>query len=75
MTRSKKDSERGMIKKCCRNCYNLIDYPKKNSYNDVQHLCIVTGYFTTGIDKDITKIKRFSPGGKKLKCEWKGGSK
>lgn len=36
--------------KCCRNCANLIDYPKNNRYGDVNHLCIVTGYFATGID-------------------------
>ena len=28
--------------KCCRNCANLIDYPKNNRYGDVNHLCIVT---------------------------------
>ena len=58
------------IIKCCRNCRNLIESPRNNRYNDVDHFCIVTGYLTTGIDRDITKIKRYSPGGKELECEW-----
>ncbi len=62
----------GTMTKCCRNCANLIDYPKNNHYGDVKHLCIVTGYFATGIDKDISKIKRYSPGGRELQCKWKG---
>ena len=64
-------SGKKIMTKCCRNCANLIDYPKNNRYWDVEHLCMVTGYLTCGIDKDITKIKRYSPGGRELKCEWK----
>lgn len=58
--------------KCCRSCANLVDYPKNNRYGDIEYLCIVTGYFATGIDKDISKIKRYSPGGRELQCEWNG---
>ena len=57
--------------KCCRNCANLIDYPKNNRYGDVEHLCIVTGYLTMGIDRNISKIKRYSPGGRELQGRWK----
>lgn len=58
-------------KHCCNNCANRIDYPKKNAYGDVEHLCTKTGYFVSGLDKDVDKIKRYSPGGKELPCEWK----
>lgn len=61
----------GVIVRCCNNCANLIDYPKNNSYGDVQHLCIKTGHFVTGADRDIIKVKRYSPGGKELPCSWK----
>ncbi len=57
--------------RCCRNCANLVDIPRKNSYGDIDHLCLATSYYTTGIDKDITKVKRYTPGGRELKCEWK----
>lgn len=61
--------------KCCRNCKNLIAYPKNNRYGDVDYLCTVTSYFTSGIDKDITKVKRYSPGGKELLCNWQPKNK
>jgi len=57
--------------KCCRNCKNLVGFPKNNRYGDVDHFCIVTSYFVTGIDKDINKVKRYSPGEKELQCKWK----
>lgn len=57
--------------KCCDNCANLIPYPRNNKYSDVDYLCIKTGYFVSGRDKDITKVKRYSPGGKELECKWK----
>ncbi len=59
-----------IIKKCCRNCKNLVAFPKNNRYGDVDYLCLVTGYFVTGMDKDISKVRRFSPGGKELNCQW-----
>jgi len=58
------------IIKCCRNCKHLLDFPRNNHYNDVDHFCIMTGYFTHGIDKNIEKIKRYSPGGKELPCNF-----
>jgi hypothetical protein len=57
--------------KCCRNCANRIEYPQHNRYGDVKHLCIKTGYFLTGIDKDINKVKRYTPGGRELVCEYR----
>ncbi len=56
--------------RCCRNCKNLVEFLKNNRYGNVDHFCIVTGYFATGIDKDINKVKRYSPGGKELQCKW-----
>lgn len=57
-------------KKCCRTCRFLIEYPKNNRYNDIDYLCCKTGYFCTGIDKDIAKYQRYSPGGRLLNCNW-----
>ncbi len=57
-------------KKCCRNCKNLAEIPKKNNYGDINHFCLITGYFVSSIDKDTTKVERYSPGGKKLNCKW-----
>ena len=58
------------IIKCCNTCKHLIAFPRNNGYGDVDYLCIKTGYFVHGRDKDVSKVKRFSPGGKELKCEW-----
>lgn len=55
---------------CCANCKHLLAFPKNNSYGDVDHLCIKTSYYCSGIYKDIHKYKRYSPGGKELKCEY-----
>ncbi len=57
--------------KCCKNCMNLIECPRNNRHNDIDHFCMATGYFTHGIDKDITKVKRYSPGGKELVCQYR----
>ncbi len=57
--------------KCCKNCDNLATFPKNNRYGDADHLCLVTGYLTSGINKDITKVKRYPPDGRELKCQWK----
>ena len=57
-------------KRCCKNCKNLVGYPRNNSYGDIDYLCIKTGYFCSGITKDATKVQRFSPGGKLLDCVW-----
>ncbi len=56
--------------RCCKNCDNLISFPKNNRYGDVDYLCLVTGYLVSGVDKDISKVKRYSPGGKELECRW-----
>lgn len=55
---------------CCANCKNCLDYPRGNKYGDVDHLCIVSGYFVTGMHKDRTKVKRYSPGGRELPCKY-----
>ena len=55
---------------CCANCKNCYDYPRDNRYEDVDHLCIVNGYFVTGFRKDRTKIKRYTPGGRELECSY-----
>lgn len=56
---------------CCKNCIYCIPYPKNNKYNDIDYLCAINGYYIISINKDIHKIKRFSPGGKELKCQYK----
>ena len=56
--------------KCCANCRYLVDFPKKNRYGDIGHLCTKTGYMTTGITKDADKVKRFTPGGRELICSF-----
>ena len=61
--------------KTCRKCRHLAAYPRNNSYHDVDYLCLKTGYFCSGIDKDITKVKRYSPGGRELKCEFESKNK
>lgn len=55
---------------CCANCKHLISTPKNNRYGDMEHFCMVTGYFTHGIDKDRNKVKHFTPGGKVLECKY-----
>ena len=60
--------------KTCNNCKNLIPCPRNNKYGDVDYLCIISGYFVVGRDKNIEKVKRYSPGGKELSCKWEGKS-
>lgn len=58
-----------MYIECCANCKNCLDY--RNKYGDVDHLCIVNGYFVMGIHKDRTKVKRYaSPGSRELQCKY-----
>ena len=59
-----------MYIECCINCKNCLDYPRGNKYEDVDHLCIVNGYFVMGVHKDRTKVKRYSPGGRELQCKY-----
>lgn len=56
---------------CCANCRNCVGIPKNNRYGDVEYICLVDGYYLTGIQKDRTKVERYSPGGKKLECRYK----
>lgn len=55
---------------CCANCKYLLDYPRNNAYGDIDHLCMVTGYYTHGIYKDRHLLEHYSPGGKKLVCRY-----
>lgn len=55
---------------CCANCRYCISFPKNNRYNDIEHLCVVNGYFTYGIYKDRHKIKHYTPGGRLLTCRY-----
>jgi hypothetical protein len=55
---------------CCANCKHCIDIPKNNRYGDVEHFCLVNGYFLIGVHKDRRKVKGFSPGGKELECRF-----
>lgn len=57
--------------KCCANCEYCIKYPRGNKFNDIDYMCAVNGYFLHSINKDITKIKHLSPGGKELQCKYK----
>ena len=55
---------------CCANCKHCVSIPKNNRYNDVEHFCMITGYFLHGINKDRHKVKHFTPGGKELECKY-----
>lgn len=55
---------------CCANCTHLISFPRGNRYGDIDHLCVVTGYFTMSIYKDRRKVRHFTPGGRELKCQY-----
>lgn len=55
---------------CCANCKHCISIPRNNRYNDIDYLCLITGYFICGIYKDRNMIKRFTPGGKELECKY-----
>lgn len=56
--------------KCCANCGHCIAFPKNNSYGDIEYFCTVNGYFTVQAHKDISKVKRFTPGGRELECRY-----
>lgn len=55
-------------KRCCLNCKHLVQFPRGNSYGDIDYLCIKTGYFVVNVGADVKKIKRYTPGGKELVC-------
>ena len=45
------------IVKCCKNCKWLEEFPRKNWYGDVDHICMRSGMHILGsdIEKDLTK--------------------
>lgn len=55
---------------CCANCTHCVSIPKNNRYGDIEHFCLVTGYFLHGIKKDKNKVRRYTPGGGELKCRY-----
>lgn len=55
---------------CCANCKYCLAYPRNNRYGDIDYLCKVTGYFLHGINKDRTKVKHYTPGGRELECKY-----
>ena len=55
---------------CCANCRNCVAYPKNNRYGDVDYMCLINGYYVDAVNKDRSKIKRFSPGGRELECRY-----
>lgn len=65
---SVKKENKGIKKRCCLNCKHLVQFPRGNSYGDIDYLCIKTGYFVVNVGADVKKIKRYTPGGKELVC-------
>ena len=61
--------------KACKSCRNLIEIPTNNSYKDVKHFCMVTGYYTSDINKDRSKVRMYTPGGKELICRYEYAEK
>lgn len=59
---------------CCANCKKCIAIPRNNRYGDIDYFCIATGYYLHGILKDRSKVKRFSPGGKELECQYEASN-
>ena len=58
------------ITECCANCKYCVSTPKNNRYGDVEHFCLISGYYLHGVLKDRGKIKHCSPTGKELKCTY-----
>lgn len=55
---------------CCANCKNCVAYPKNNRYGDVDYMCLISGYYISGVHKDRNKVRRFTPGGRELECRY-----
>ena len=55
---------------CCANCQNCVAYPKNNRYGDVDCMCLINGYYVGTVNKDRSKIRRFSPSGRELVCRY-----
>lgn len=56
---------------CCMNCKYCIGIPRNNKYQDMDYLCFISSYYVNSIDKKRSEIKRFTPGGRELKCKYK----
>lgn len=59
---------------CCANCKNCVAYPKNNRYGDVDYMCLISGYYIAGAHKDRNKVRRLTPGGRKLECRYEKSS-
>ena len=55
---------------CCANCKHCLAIPRNNKYNDVDYLCLITGYFISSLYIDRKRIRRFTFGGKELLCKY-----
>ena len=55
---------------CCASCKHCLEYPRGNRYGDIDYICAINGYFMHSINKDISKIKHFTPGGRELECRY-----
>ncbi len=55
---------------CCANCKHCLEYPRGNRYGDIDYMCAINGYYLRSINKDISKIKRLTPGGRELECRY-----
>ena len=55
---------------CCANCKHCLEYPRGNRYGDIDYICAINGYFMHSINKDISKIKHLTPGGRELECRY-----
>lgn len=53
---------------CCANCKHCVSMPKDNRYGDIEHFCLINGYYLHEVNRDRNNIKRFSPNGKELEC-------
>lgn len=52
------------------NCKYCLAIPRNNRYNDTDYLCVVNSYFIINVYKDISHVKHFTPGGRKLECKY-----
>ena len=54
-------------KRCCLNCKNLVQFPRGNSYGDIDYLCFKTGYFIVNVGADVKKRTRLLPRKQQIK--------
>ena len=55
---------------CCANCKHCLEYLRGNRYGDIDYRCAINGYVMHSINKDSSKIKHFTPGGRELECRY-----